>query len=146
MRRLLRYAPIARWFARNQVAAYWKDPVAYLDRGLRSMPAPDRVVAEDPVRRAYGQAQISEFNRTPEPWFDEWRAVVGPWAADLSAITARLMIVHGEQDHTTPVAMARWMAERMPTAELRIDPDRGHFIAADRLAAVLAELVAPTAS
>lgn len=142
MRRYLRFGLIARWVARSQVKAFGRDPAGFLDRGWRALPAVDRTFVDDPVRRAHALASSSDFYASPERFLDEWRSILGPWAFDLSAIRSPVLIDHGDVDATAPVAMARWLSGRLPSAELRIDPDRGHFVAPDRLAGILKTLVA----
>jgi pimeloyl-ACP methyl ester carboxylesterase len=39
-----------------------------------------------------------------------------------------VLIWAGEQDKTTPVAMAQWYKNAMPHAELHVLPDQGHFV------------------
>ena len=140
--RWLRYAPVARWMARQATARFNRDPIAAVDRAVKALPAPDRLYADDPVRRSLAISLNSEFMVSPERYLDEWRSIAGPWTFDPSAIRAPVLIDHGELDTTAPVAMARWLARRIPTADLRIDPDRGHLLYAQRLAGVLNELLA----
>lgn len=141
MRRYLRVGLIGRWMARVQARAFGRDPLGYLDRSWKPLPAADRVFVEDPVRCAHALAVMSDFFASPARFFDEWRAVVGPWTIDLASIRAPILIEHGELDVSAPVAMARWLSDRLPTARVRIDPERGHFMATDRIADVLQTLV-----
>lgn len=55
------------------------------------------------------------------------RAYVTPWGFDPATITAPLLLLHGQQDRIVPVAHARWLTDRCPTAELRLGPDDGHL-------------------
>jgi len=45
----------------------------------------------------------------------------------LPAIAADTLVVVGEQDYATPLAMAEALAEGIPDAELRVLPDARHF-------------------
>ncbi len=49
---------------------------------------------------------------------DDDRAYVTPWGVDLFAITAPTLIIHGDDDRIVPLAHGRWLAEKVPTAEL----------------------------
>jgi len=60
---------------------------------------------------------------------DDDRAYVTPWEVDLSAVSAPVLVVHAEDDRVVPVAHARWLAEHLPTAELRALPGAGHIAA-----------------
>ncbi|MEU1967541.1 alpha/beta hydrolase [Micromonospora sediminicola] len=54
-------------------------------------------------------------------------AYVRPWGFDPAAVTAPVLLVHGERDGIAPVAHARWLADRCPAAELRTFPEDGHI-------------------
>jgi pimeloyl-ACP methyl ester carboxylesterase len=141
-RRWFRFAPVARWTARRAVAAFQRDAIGAFERAIPRLPPPDRVFTDDPVRRSHAISLNSEFMASPERYLDEWRSIGGPWTFDLAAIHAPVQIDHGELDTTTPVAMARWLARQITTVDLRIDAERGHFLAPARLAHLLAGLVA----
>ena len=46
----------------------------------------------------------------------------------LGGITAPALIVHGGADRVTPVAQARLLAERIPAAQLLIEPHQLHCL------------------
>lgn len=58
-------------------------------------------------------------------------AYVAPWGFDPVRITAPLLLLHGGQDRIAPAAHSRWLAERCPTAELRVRPADGHISVLD---------------
>ena len=58
---------------------------------------------------------------------DDDMAGVSPWGAELDAVKARTLIVHGEEDRMVPAAHARWLAAHVPAAELRVTPGDGHI-------------------
>ncbi|WP_370962299.1 alpha/beta fold hydrolase [Amycolatopsis sp. cg9] len=68
---------------------------------------------------------------------DDDLAYVAPWGADPAAITAPVLLVHGEDDRMVPAAHSRWLAERCPGAELRLTPGDGHISVLDHAAAAL---------
>lgn len=49
-------------------------------------------------------------------------------SAELERITVPALLVCGEEDKMTPPEFSRFMADRIPGAELRIVPGAGHFI------------------
>ncbi|MFI6998432.1 alpha/beta fold hydrolase [Nocardia sp. NPDC050175] len=57
---------------------------------------------------------------------DDDVAFVTPWGVDLSAITAPVLLVQGEQDRVVPPAHAAWLQRRLPKAQLWSRPDDGH--------------------
>lgn len=69
---------------------------------------------------------------------DDDLAYVAPWDADPAAITAPVLLLHGEDDRMIPAAHSTWLARRCPGAELRTTPGDGHLSvlrhAADALA------------
>ncbi|MFJ4971368.1 alpha/beta fold hydrolase [Streptomyces sp. NPDC088755] len=58
-------------------------------------------------------------------------AYVAPWGFDPARITAPLLLLHGGQDRIAPATHGRWLAERCPTAELRLRPADGHISVLD---------------
>ncbi|WP_436775266.1 alpha/beta fold hydrolase [Yinghuangia sp. YIM S09857] len=74
------------------------------------------------------------------PLIDDDLAFVSPWGFDPAAITAPLLVVHGEQDRIVPPAHGKWLARHCPTAELRLSADDGHVSVLDQAPAALAWL------
>jgi len=105
---------IARWAERG-----WLDRI----RALPKPRGPDvrdrRARADNPSYRAFPVRAIAELAAT-------MRAA----DASLDKIAAPVLVVHGEHDHTAPVACARYIAERTHGA-LRILPRSYHLVAAD---------------
>jgi esterase/lipase len=77
------------------------------------------VRAENPCYRAFPVRAIAEL-------------AAGMRAVDaaLTTIAAPVLVVHGEHDHTAPVACARYIAERT-RGTLLVVPRSYHLIAAD---------------
>lgn len=61
------------------------------------------------------------------PMVDDDLAYVSPWGFDPMQVTVPVLLVHGEVDRVAPSAHARWLADRMPTAELWLSPGDGHI-------------------
>lgn len=51
-------------------------------------------------------------------------------------MTRPVLVVHGEQDAFVPAAHARWLAEHLPSAELRVKPGEGHLSLYGRISEV----------
>ncbi len=77
---------------------------------------------------------------------DDDLAYVAPWGADPAAITAPVLLVHGEDDRMVPAAHSRWLAARCPGAELRLTPGDGHLSVLHHAAAALTWLAAQASS
>jgi carboxylesterase len=105
---------VARWAERGKL-----DRIGALPK-LRGSDVRDRRVrAENPCYRAFPVRAIAEL-------------AAGMRAVDaaLPNIAAPVLVVHGEHDHTAPVACARYIAERTHGA-LHVLPRSYHLIAAD---------------
>ena len=44
----------------------------------------------------------------------------------LAEVRCPVLLLHGERDAVIPVAASRWIADRLPTARLRVHADAGH--------------------
>lgn len=139
MRASLRFRPLARFVAWGQRRAYWRDPEKALEEGWKLLPAVDRVFVEG-LRRRLTRLEADEYFGSAATYLGEWGAVQGPWNIDWSAIRCPMVIDHGELDTTWPVGMGRWLASVLPTAELHVDPARGHYLAPPELVALLDRL------
>jgi pimeloyl-ACP methyl ester carboxylesterase len=65
-------------------------------------------------------------------WFDDDIAFVRPWGFDVRDIARPVLLLHGDDDRFVPVAHGRWLAERIPRAETRIDERDGHLTLLER--------------
>ncbi|MFT2017073.1 alpha/beta fold hydrolase [Streptomyces sp. 796.1] len=88
-----------------------------------------------PADHAALAAEWSWFEQVVEPamaagpggLIDDDLAYVAPWGFDPEQVVAPALLLHGDRDRIAPSAHARWLADRCPTAELRIRPDDGHI-------------------
>jgi pimeloyl-ACP methyl ester carboxylesterase len=127
--------------ARVQSRTFLKDPGKALDQGWAQLPEVDKSLVGNPALRAITLAGTTQFFSSPEVVLGEWSLLTGPWSIDWSAIRARVVISHGALDKTMPVAMAHWLATKIPGAELRIDPERGHLMRSQEGVELLVELI-----
>ncbi|HEX5448515.1 MAG TPA: alpha/beta hydrolase [Gaiellaceae bacterium] len=65
-------------------------------------------------------------------WFDDDVAFLEPWGFDLAQIDRPVLLYHGDDDLFVPVAHGRWLAERIPGVEARIDAADGHLTLYER--------------
>ena len=61
------------------------------------------------------------------PAIDDDLAYVRPWGFDPAAISAPTLLLHGTADRIVPMAHSRWLAARIPHAELRVGEGDGHL-------------------
>ena len=57
---------------------------------------------------------------------DDELAYVAPWGFEPEAVAMPTLLVHGRLDRIVPIAHGEWLADRVPSAELRVTPDDGH--------------------
>lgn len=58
---------------------------------------------------------------------DDDLAGLRPWGFDPAAIDVPVLICHGEDDRVVPISHSRWLAEHIPSAQLRSYPGDGHI-------------------
>ena len=57
---------------------------------------------------------------------DDDLAYVAPWGFEPATITAHVLLLHGDADRVVPSSHARWLADRIASAELWLRPGDGH--------------------
>jgi pimeloyl-ACP methyl ester carboxylesterase len=82
----------------------------------------------------------------PAALIDDDLAYVAPWGFDPAQVTAPLLLVHGEADRMVPSSHSKWLAARLPHAELWARPDDGHISILTSAGAALDRLLQPRAS
>ncbi|BEL03513.1 alpha/beta hydrolase [Actinoplanes sichuanensis] len=120
-----------------------RDPEFMVDNLRRQMTAADRQVVDDiAIRRLLTETYVEAFAQGPFGWIDDVAAFRSAWEFQLSEVTGEVLIWHGADDNFSPVSHARWLAEQIPQAEVRIQASTAHFGAVEVLPEVLHWLVA----
>lgn len=57
----------------------------------------------------------------------ENRLHIQPWGFELSSIPCHVHLWHGEQDRFTPLSMAEYVAETIPSSTLHTYPEESHY-------------------
>ena len=78
----------------------------------------------------------------PGPLIDDDLAYVRPWGFDPASIATPTLLLHGDRDGINPPSHSRWLAARIPGAELRLTPGDGHISVLDHAQAALDWLLA----
>jgi len=65
-------------------------------------------------------------------WVDDDLAFVAPWGFEVGEINRPVLLLHGDDDMFVPVAHGRWLAERIPEVDARINPRDGHLTLFER--------------
>jgi pimeloyl-ACP methyl ester carboxylesterase len=58
---------------------------------------------------------------------DDDVAYAAPWGFDPATIARPVLLLHGDADGIVPVGHARWLASRIPSAQLRVAHGDGHL-------------------
>ena len=118
------------------------DPVSHVSTLGLEMPESDRrVVADTGIRRLLAKNFAEALRESAAGWIDDNLAFCTPWGFELSDIRVPVLLWHGENDVFSPAAHARWLAGRIPGAELWIGSDAAHFGALEVVPDVLSWLI-----
>lgn len=78
----------------------------------------------------------------PGGLIDDDLAYVAPWGLDPAEITEPVLLLHGGRDRMVPSSHSQWLAQRIPSAELRLSPDDGHISVLDSAGSAALEWLA----
>lgn len=117
-------------------------PLGGLEQAMRTAPASDLEVMNDPMwRAAQSKAQQEAFAAGIDGWVDETLALGGEWTdVDLTAIRTSITWWHGRTDRNCPFSAAERLVEKLPTATLS-ELAAGHFEPYQREGEILDELL-----
>ena len=140
---LARHAPaFSGWSMGRLDALARRRPDLFFRLAGTAMPDIDKRVLREPgVRESFLISYAEAFRRGSGGVAQDLRLLTRPWGVDLRAITAPVLICHGDADTTVPLQHARLYAEALPGARLHIHPGDGHF----SILAAARELLEPLA-
>jgi pimeloyl-ACP methyl ester carboxylesterase len=102
-----------------------------------------RIVNDVAMRRMLAGTYREALKDGAGGWIDDVLAFRRPWGFDLDEIRTPTLLWHGEDDRFSPTDHTRWLADRIPGAQLALEPSGGHFSAVEVLPEVLGWLSAP---
>ena len=73
-------------------------------------------------------------------WYDVM--IPAGWPIPLDEIKTKVFLWHGEEDISAPLAMGRYIAEKLPDCEAKFIPGVGHFWLFEHMGEVLETLMA----
>ncbi|NBM17549.1 alpha/beta fold hydrolase [Streptomyces sp. GC420] len=115
-----------------------ENPAALIAQLDPELAEPDRKVVADAGIRAILVRNYAEALRlSAHGWIDDTLAFGKGWGFGLSRISVPVLLWHGEDDVFSPVEHTRWLAERIPSATVVIQPGAAHFDALPLLPEVL---------
>lgn len=103
-------------------------PHTFIKRTISSMSAPDRTLLADPVFQQGFLKLINDTLRAASrgaQW--DLALTVGPWEFSPGDVKLPVDLWHGEEDANAPLAMARYMAEVIPSSKPHFLAGEGHL-------------------
>jgi pimeloyl-ACP methyl ester carboxylesterase len=110
----------------------------------RHNPSADQAILSDPaVHEMFVANFVEALRQGPDAFAEEVILGSRPWGFDLREISVPVRFWHGDADNSTPLGMARGMADRVPKARLSVLPGQGHlFVYSPLWRSILEELLA----
>jgi pimeloyl-ACP methyl ester carboxylesterase len=119
------------------------DPASLIRRLEAELPESDkRVVAELGIRTQLVETYAEGLRASDYGWIDDALAFSAPWGFDVAAVTVPILLWHGADDVFSPVGHSRWLADRIPGAQLVVQAGAGHFGAFEVMPEILQWAVA----
>jgi pimeloyl-ACP methyl ester carboxylesterase len=107
-------------------------------------PADQAILARTEIRDMFLRSYRESCRQGIQAFAEEVCLGAGDWGFPLEEIRCPVDIWHGEADNSTPPAMARHLAARIPGARLHLLPGQGHvFVYGELWREVLASLLDP---
>jgi pimeloyl-ACP methyl ester carboxylesterase len=97
-----------------------------------------QIIGDVALRRIIAQVHAEAVRDSIDGWLDDVMALGSPWGFDLSDITSPVLLWHGVDDRQSPPGHAKWLAKKISTADLVLDPDVAHFGAVEIVPEALA--------
>ncbi|WP_327247580.1 alpha/beta fold hydrolase [Streptomyces sp. NBC_01320] len=114
------------------------DPMGSVADMHRGLPDSDRGIVSDTGIRAMLVRNFAEgLRNSADGWVDDVMSFSKDWGFRPEDITSPVLLWHGEDDVFAPVQHTRWLAERIPGAELVVERGAAHFGALRVLTRVL---------
>ncbi|GIF22187.1 pimeloyl-ACP methyl ester carboxylesterase [Actinoplanes tereljensis] len=127
---------------RLQADRVQRSPLSLLDSLRGQISAPDRQVVGDlTIEKLLLEAYAEATRPGPYGWIDDTLAVRRDWGFDLADVRQPVLLWHGAEDNVVPASHARWLAARIPHADLRVQSGSAHFGAMGILPEILTWLV-----
>ena len=113
------------WFTSNPR----RNPERFFARNTAHNPPADQVLLAQPGFRKMLMASYAEATRNGiQGYAWEVQILAQPWGFRLEDIETRIDLWHGEEDTSTPPAMARYMDKVIPNCRATYLPNEGHFL------------------
>jgi len=129
---------ITRWFFREAAS----DPTRAIDRDKDTRPLVDNEILDTPeIREVCIQSDVEAYRHGLFAFAWDIRLITRPWGFPLDEIKAPVHLWHGTVDNSTSIAMARYMANKMPNGKLTVCDGEGHMLLIPRWEEILNTLI-----
>ncbi|GIF37979.1 alpha/beta fold hydrolase [Actinoplanes xinjiangensis] len=119
------------------------DPESLLEELRTQAAEPDLLFMQSVMYRRLLTASYAEALRVgPYGWIDDILAFRGDWGFPVDQIVPPVRLWHGADDTFSPVSHSRWLADRIPRAEVHVQYGAAHFAAVEVLPKILTWLTA----
>jgi pimeloyl-ACP methyl ester carboxylesterase len=102
-------------------------PETFLDSVASLVGDADRAASAGPLGAWLYETMAVGLPGSADGWVDDDLAFTADWGFDLARIERPVLVVHGADDRFVPIAHGRWLAERIPGAEVWLDDENGHL-------------------
>ncbi|MGN6816472.1 MAG: alpha/beta fold hydrolase, partial [Solirubrobacterales bacterium] len=130
----------------KRMTAAWLERIANdpSDPGEVELSEADRAVLARPERQEAIRRMLNEaFRQGVWGYVDDVLGVIQPWGFNVTEIRIPTRIQYGLTDVLVPRQHGEWLADNVPTAEVVIDEEGGHFANPDLVKERLGWLVQP---
>ena len=119
------------------------EPESLIEELRTQMSEPDlRFMQNVTYRRMLVKSYAEALRVGPYGWLDDILAFRGEWGFALDTIEPPVRLWHGAHDTFSPASHTRWLAQRIPRAEVHVQHDAAHFGALEVLPRILTWLTA----
>jgi pimeloyl-ACP methyl ester carboxylesterase len=117
------------------------DPAGMVRLVADSLPSSDRRAISSPeIAEVFMDAAYEAFRNGVDGVVAEQRLLARDWGFNFDGVKAPVWLWHGEEDSTSPLAMARFLMARLPKCQAQFLPGRGVVVAGDVLPFAIATL------
>ena len=118
-----------------------RDPERFFDESFAEMCAADQEVLSEPgLRQQMIDNSTELYRQGGRGIYDEALVLARRWGFAPHQIGVPVHIWHGERDEVVPVAMARYLAREIPSAQTSFYADEGHHLLYRRWPEILTAL------
>lgn len=110
---------------RHMLTVLDQDPTTLLDEGLSA--ADVAYLARADLREHWRRIVLEQAVDGVGGLVDDGLAFARHWGFNLAMITVPVLVTHSTHDVSAPVTHGRWLASRIPGAELRVSDTGGHL-------------------